>query len=53
VNFISIYVGFISIATLNALYMWCQVYVTIYEMVERVLGSHSSGYMDRRLKFLK
>jgi len=49
-----IYVGLMSIATLNALYMWCQLYVTIYEMVEHVFGSHnSSGYRDRSLKFLK
>jgi len=31
-----IYVGYMSIATLNAVYMWCEVYVTIYKMVECV-----------------
>jgi hypothetical protein len=47
-----IYVGFMSIATLNALYMWCHMYIIIYKMVELVFGSHnSSGYRDRRLKF--
>jgi len=46
-----IYVGFMSVATLYALYMWCQMYATVYEMVERVFGIHnSSGYRDRRLK---
>jgi hypothetical protein len=49
-----IYVGFMSIVTLNALYMWCRVYIIMYKMVELVFGSHnSSGFRDRRLKFLK
>jgi hypothetical protein len=48
-----IYAGFMSIATLNAVYMWCQVYVTIYKMVVHVFGSHiTSWYRDRKFKFL-
>jgi len=46
-----IYVGFMSVATFKALYMCCQVYVTLHEMVEQVSGIHnSSGYRDTRLK---
>jgi len=42
-------VGFMSVATLNAVYMWCQMYFIIYKIVKRVCGSHnSSGYKDRR-----
>jgi len=37
-----IYVGFMSIATLNTVYMWCQLYVAIYKMVVHVFRSHSS-----------
>jgi hypothetical protein len=49
-----IYAGFMSIATRNTLYMWCQMYFIIYKMVVPVFGSHNpSGNRDRKLKFLQ
>jgi hypothetical protein len=48
------YAGFMSIATLNALCMWCQTYFIVYKMIVHVFGSHnSSGNRDKRLKFLQ
>jgi hypothetical protein len=37
-----IYVGYISIATLKAVYKWYEVYVAIYIRWLSVFGSHNS-----------
>ena len=51
---ISVDYRYMSVATLNALSVLCQMYFIIYKIVKRVCGSHnSSGYRDRRSKFLQ